>query len=289
MLLVQMTSYVELTLWGGLTAPKKEAVEAIGIFLPDPHPSIMAAGAPAQTFFDILSRCRSTDHLFSVVDEHYHASHNANNTPSPHALRYYNPTEYHITEVALFKQRYVVQHEGFVFRVHHQPQDTLPAEPDFLVAVDRNIDSTKTGFSFVKFAVDHVSCSLVHPTAPELEGTFRRPIVWRMPAPHHDYIFDMNLYQISVLFEVIRQWTSEYHVTRRNCFWQSYIIRTAIHEIIQSQQQLGITVTAYEPVVHGVTIGNCFGFHFVPEDQGETTEIVNKYHGLYGWLQGAQA
>ena len=283
-MLVPMTSYVEVTLWG-VTVPK----EAVGTFLPDPHLSIMAAGAPAQTFFDILSRCRNTDHLFSVVDSHYRASHNVNNIPSLHALRYYDPTEYHITEVVLFKRRFVVQHEGFVFRVHHQPQDTTPAEPDFLLTIDRNIDSTNPVFSFVKFAVDRVNCSLVHPTAPELEGTFYRPIVWRMPAPHHNYVFDMNLYQISTLFEVIRQWTSEYHVTRRNCFWQSSIIRTAIRDIIQSQQQPGIIVTAYQSVVRGVTLGNCFGFHLVPEDQGETTEIVNNYHGLYRWLQGEQA
>jgi hypothetical protein len=65
-----MSSYVEITLWGGLPAPKKEAVEVVDTFLLHPSFSIMGADIPAQTFFDVLSECQTTNHLWSVIDSH---------------------------------------------------------------------------------------------------------------------------------------------------------------------------------------------------------------------------
>lgn len=278
-----MTSYVEITLWGGLSAPKKETVE--GAFLPDPGLSIMAANlnAPAQTFFNILSRCQTVDHLFSTIDSHYRASRG----PLPQGIRYYNPTEYRIIWIAVLKQRFVVQHEGFVFRVHHQPlDDTLPAEPDFLITIDRSINATIFS-TFTKFAIDRVN--LVHPITPDLlEGTFRRPVVWRMPAigpPPHDYTFNLDLLQVCTLFEAVQLWSSNYHVINRNCFWQSRIIRTALREIIQAQQLPGVIVIAHEPDVRGATLGKCFGLRLDPGDQGETTTIINGYRTIYDSFQ----
>lgn len=96
-LLAQMTSSVEITLWGGLPAVKKEVV--VGTFLPYPISSIIVADAPAQTFFNALSACRSTRHLFSVIQQHYVNSRHPNNTQSLYAFHYHDPMEYHVTEV----------------------------------------------------------------------------------------------------------------------------------------------------------------------------------------------
>jgi hypothetical protein len=293
-----MTSYVEIgiTLWGGPATPKKEeVVEVVDTFLPQRSLSIMAANAPAnepaQTFFDVLSRCRSTDNLIQAIDNHYHRASRHPPEDSPYAFRYFNPTEYHITQIAVFKRRFFIQHEGFIFMVHHQPPEPhiLPPEPDFLIAIDRNIDSTRSSFSFIKFAIDRVNCSLSHPTVQLEElGTFRRPLLWLMPAPQHEYQFNLNLLQVGALLEAIRRWipNPQYHAIRTNCFSQSRIIRTAIRDIIRGQQPQGnnVNVVAHEPRVRGVTLGHCFCFHLDTVDQGESAEIYNVYTGVHNWL-----
>jgi len=271
-----MTSSVEITLWGGLTAVKKEVV--VDTFLPHP-----AADAPAETFFNALSACRSTSHLFSAICGHYLGSRQGpKNTQSPYAFHYHNPTEYHITEVVVLKRRFVIQHEGFVFRVHHQPEHG-PAEPDFLICVDRNIDSI---FSFHKVAIDRINCSVVHPRA--LQGTFRRPVVWRMSQVDGNYEFNLNLLQVGVLLQAIvtPNPIPPYRTLRVNCFLHSRVIRTVLHYIIQAQQipNSNITVTAHEPHVRGVTLGKCFGFRLDREDPGEPAAIFTTYRGRYTWL-----
>ncbi|KAF8349441.1 hypothetical protein F5887DRAFT_494271 [Amanita rubescens] len=286
-----MTSYVEITLWGGLPAPKKEAVEVVDTFLLHPSLSIMAADIPAQTFFDVLSRCPTPDHLWDTIDCNYRPSRH----PDGNVIRrYYDPTEYHITEIAIFKRRFIIQNEGFIFRVHHQPADhTLPTEPDFLVTVDRGsyLAPARQSFSFAELAIDRVGCSLVQPTAPgPLKGTFRSPIVWRMPGPQPNYGFNLNLLQVGIVLEAIRMWRSspEYHAIRKNCFWHSRIIRTVIRNVIQAQQPAGsnVIVAAHEPKVFLATLGNCFGIRLDDVDQEELNTIDDVYTRLYKQLTG---
>ena len=296
MLVVQMTSSVKITVWGGQLAIKKETavVEVVDTSPLHPSSSIMAAttDAPADTFFNSLSGCRSTEHLFSVINENYVVSTHFDNT-SPYALHCHNPMEYHITEVAIFKQRFMIQHEGFVFRVHHQPGHG-PAEPDFFISIDRNIDSTppRSIFSFHKVAIDRVNCSLFHPMATDLQGTFRHPMVWRMPAlpgqADDAYEFNLNLLQVGVLLRAIIKWNPnpQYHALQVNCFSHSRVIRTVLRYIIQGQQDgnNNITVTPYEPYVRGATLGKCFGFHLDREDYGESAAIYTAYIGQYSWF-----
>ncbi|KAF8335537.1 hypothetical protein F5887DRAFT_612476 [Amanita rubescens] len=268
-----MTSSVEITLWGGLPAVKKEVVD-----------TFLAADAPAETFFNALSACRSTTHLLSVIREHYLGSRHPNSTQSSYAVHYHNPTEYHITEVVVLKRRFVVQHEGFVFRVHHQPPAGHgPAEADFLICVDT---PPRSIFAFHKVAIDHINCSLVHPMA--LQGTFRRPMVWRMGQVTGNYVFNLNLLQVGVLLQAIitPNPNPPYHALQVNCFSHSRVIRTVLRYIIQAQQipDSEIIVTAHEPHVRGVTLGKCFGFRLDREDPGESAAIFATYSGQYTWL-----
>ena len=295
-----MTSFLEITFLGGLPALEKaEAFEVVGAFLPqDLHPnlSIMATDGPAtqtsaqrpQTFFDQLSTCRTTDHLSLMIRYHHAQARNPQNTQDPDASRYYSPTEYHITEIVVFKRRFVIQHEGFVFRVQHQPPPNgSPAEPDFLIAINRSIDLPRKSIfsSSTKLAIDRVNCSLVHPASPDpLQGTFRHPIVWRMPGPDPNYAFDLNLFQVGVLLQTIAEWNPnpEYHAIRKKCFWHSYIIRTVIRYIIQYQQLPvnNATVAAEEPHHWGATLGKCFGIRLDAADQGEAAAIMINYRKL---------
>ena len=278
-----MTPSIKIALWGGLPAVKKEVVVGVvDTLLPYPISS------PAETFFNALSACRSTKYLFSVIREHYLGSRHPNNAQSPYAFHYHNPTEYHITEVVVLKRRFVIQHEGFVFRVHHQPlAGHGPAEPDFLICVDRNIDSTppRSIFSFHKVAIDRVNCSVAHPMA--LQGTFRRPMVWRMDQDDN-YVFNLDLLQVGVLLQAIitPNPNPPYHALRVNCFSHSRVIRTVLRYIIQGQQDpnSNITVTPHEPHVRGVTLGKCFGFRLDREDPGESAAIFATYSGQYTWL-----
>lgn len=291
MLLVQMTSSVEITVWGGLLDVKKDAaVEVVDASPPHPSSSIMAADAPANTFFDALSACRSTMSLSSTINEHYLCSRLHDNA-SPYPLHFHNPMEYHITSIAIFKQRFMIQHEGFVFRVHHQPGHG-PAEPDFFISIDRNIDSTppRSIFSYHKVAIDRVNCSLFHPVATDLEGTFRRPMVWCMPAlpgqVDNIYEFDLNLLQVGALLRAIITWNPnpQYHALQVNCFWHSRVIRTVLRLIIQAQNGNNIVVTPHEPYVRGAALGKCFGFRLDHEDQGESAAIFTTYTAQYNWL-----
>ena len=148
----------------------------------------------------------------------------------------------------------------------------------------------------MKFAIDRVNCFLIRPTIPqphqvEALGTFRRPLVWLMPAPQHEYQFNLNLLQVGALLEAIRRWkpNPQCHAIRTNCFWHSHIIRTVIREIIQNQQPEGnnVIVVAHEPRVRGVTLGYCFGFHLDAVDQGEWAAIYTFYTELHDWLTAA--
>ena len=222
----------------------------VDTFLPQRSLSIMAANAPAnepaQTFLDVLSRCSITDNLIQAIDNHYHRASHHPPEESPYAFHYFNPTEYYITQIAVFKQRFFIQHEGFIFMVHHQPPEPhkLLPKPDFLIAINRNIDLTRSSFSFIKFAIDWVNCSLIHPTVQLEElGTFRRPLLWLMPAPQHEYQFNLNLLQVGALLEVIRRWipNPQYHAIQTNCFSQLRIIRTAIRDIPRlNEMKLGL-------------------------------------------------
>ena len=261
----------------------------VGTFLPYPISSIIVADAPAQTFFNALSACRSTRHLFSVIQQHYVNSRHPNNTQSLYAFHYHDPMEYHVTEVVVLKQRFMIQHEGFVFRVHHQPPAGHgPAEADFLICVDRNIDSVppRSIFSFHKVAIDRINCSVVHPMA--LQGTFRRPMVWRMSQDDDNYTFNLNLLQVGVLLQAIITLNPNpaYNALQVNCFSHSWVIRTVLCYIIQEQQDpnSNITVTAHEPHVRGVTLGKCFGVRLDREDPEEPAAIFDTYRGQYTWL-----
>ncbi|KAM6500686.1 hypothetical protein JOM56_003700 [Amanita muscaria] len=276
-----MTSYVEITLWGGLPPPiKEDDVEAVGTFLA--HQS-MAEGAPAQTFFAELSTCHTTRNLYDKIYTHkWHPS--ANPT---HPRRYFNPSEYQITEIVVLKQRLLIQHEGFIFQVHHEPppQYPHPAEPDFVIAINRNIDSTCSSslFSSPKLAIDRVDCFL-SPAVQQIEGTFGRPVVWRMPAPGHNYAFNLNLSQVGVLLDAVSfsYPQQQYNALYKNCFSHSRILRAVIIHIIQEQQPAGgnNVVSAYEPKFHGVTLGTCFGFR-LDRDQGEDEVVFTNYQNLF--------
>ena len=269
-----------------MTPKKEEVVEVVDTFLPH-------SNAPDQTFFDVLSGCRSTETLIQAIDNHYYrTSHHPPDAPSPLASRYFNPAEYHITQIAVFKRRFFNQHEGFIFMVHHQPSEPhiLPPEPDFLIAIDRNIDSTRSSFPFMKFAIDRISYSRIHPTVQvEGLGTFRRPLLCLMPAPQHEYQFNLNLLQVGAFLEAIRRWkpNPQYHAIRTNCFWHSRIIRTVIRDIIRGQQPQGnnVNVVAHEPRVRGVTLG--YRFHLDTVDQGESAAIYALYAELHNSLTAA--
>lgn len=200
----------------------------------------------------------------------------------PHGLdapHYYNPTEYNITEILVFKRRFLIMKDlslGFSINL----QRGLPAEPDFLIAIDRNIDlPRKPIFSSAKLAIDQVNYSLVHPAAPgPLQRTFRCPIVWRMPDPEANYAFNLNLSQVGILLKTIERWNPnpEYHALHKNSFWHSAVMRTMICYIIQDQQLLinNATVDTEEPHQWDVTLGKCFGIRLDAEDQGEATAIM---------------
>ena len=150
-----MTTYDEygefkISLWAGgqeLLLPIKED-ELVQTILQVAHPS-MASELTSETLFDDLSTCHTTKHLHSTIHKHQHPPSN-----SKHPHRYFNPAEYHITEIAVLKRCFFIQHEGLIIRVHHQPSEsksasasasTQPAthsEPDFLISIDRNVDST---------------------------------------------------------------------------------------------------------------------------------------------------
>ena len=99
---------------GGLPPPiKEDVVEAVGTFLARPSTD---EGAPAQTFFAESSTCHTTRHLIDKIRLHQHAPPNAR-----HPRRHFNPSEYRITEIVVLKRRLPIQHEGFVFLVHHEP------------------------------------------------------------------------------------------------------------------------------------------------------------------------
>lgn len=278
-----MTSYaVEISLWEGLPPIKeKEDVEAVGTFFAH---SSMAEGAPAQTFFTELSTsCHTTKHLYYMIHAHQHPPSNA-----VHPRRYYNPSEYKIIEIVVLKRRLFIQHEGFIFRVRHEPpaQHLLPAEPDFLIAINRNIDSTRANsfFSSPKLAIDHVDCSL-SPAVQQIEGTFGRPVVWRMPAPGHNYAFNLNLSQLGVLLDAIRfsYPQQQYNPLYKNCFSHSRILRAIIIHVIQEQQPASgnnVVVAAQEPNEFGVMLGTCFGIG-LDRDQGEDEVIFANYQNLY--------
>lgn len=272
-----MSTYVEITLWGGLPPPLKEdVVEAVGTFLA--HPS-MAEGAPAQTFFAELSTCHTTRHLIDKIRLHQHA-------PQPNAIhprRRFNPSEYQITEIVVLKRRLLIQHEGFVFLVHHEPpaQHPHPTEPDFLIAID--LTHSNPFFSSPKLAIDRVDCSLFPavPGVQRIEGTFGRPVVWRMPDPDRDdYVFNMTLFEVGNLLDaVLFSYPQEqYNALYKNCFSHSHILRTVIIRIIQEQQP-GIVVAAQEPNEFGVTVGTCFGI-CLDRDQGEEAVVFRNYQGL---------
>ena len=277
---LQMTSYVEITLWGGLPPPiKGDVVEAVGTFFA--HPS-MAEGAPAQTFFSELSKCRTARHLYDKIYCHQHPPPNAG-----YPRRFFNPSQYQITEIVVLKRSLVIQHESFVFRVHHKPpvQHPHPAEPDFLIAIDRNADSRRSNsfFSSRKLAIDGVNCSL-SPAVQQIEGTFGRPVAWRMPAPGHNYIFNLNLSQVGVLLDAVffSYPREQYNALYKNCFSHSRILRAVIIRIIQAQQPAGgnNVVAAHEPNVFGVTLGTCFGFRW-DRDEGEDEVVFANYQELY--------
>ena len=167
----------------------------------------MASELASETLFDDVSTCHTTKHLHSTIHKHQHPPSN-----SKHPHRYFDPAEYHITEIAVLKQRFFIQHEGLIIRVHHQPSEsasasdsTQPAathsEPDFLISIDRNIDSTglKSFFFSKKFAIDRVNCHLSPAASPAITGTFGRPVVWRIPSPHSNCTFDLNLSQLEIV------------------------------------------------------------------------------------------
>ena len=258
---------------------KEDVVEAVGTFLA--HPST-DDGAPAQTFFAELSTCHTIRHLIDKIRLHPHAPPNA-----MHPCRHFNPSEYQITEIVVLKRRLLIQHEGFVFLVHHEPpaQHPHPAEPDFLIAIDRNIGSTRSNpfFSSPKLAIDRVDCSLFPavPGVQRIEGTFGRPVVWRMPDPDRDdYVFNMTLFEVGILLDaVLFSYPQEqYNALYKNCFLHSRILQTVIIRIIQEQQP-GVVVTAQEPNKLGVTIGTCFGIR-LDRDQGEEEVIFGNYQDL---------
>lgn len=276
-----MTSYVEITLWGELPPPiKEDVVEVVGTSLA--HPS-MAEGAPAQTFFAELRTCHTTRHLYDKINKHHSRWHFSANPMHPR--RYFNPSEYRITEIVVLKRRFFIQHEGFKLRVHHEPPPQYPhaAEPDFLIAIDRNIDSTRSSsfFSSPKFAINRVDCSL-SPAVQQIEGTFNRPVVWRMPAPGHNYAFNLNLSQVSVLLDAVSfsYPQQQYNALYKNCFSHSRILRNVIIQIIQEQQPAGDVVAAHElRGFLGVTLGTCFGVR-LDRDQGEDEVVFVNYQNL---------
>ena len=204
-----MTTYDEysefkISFWAGgqeLLLPIKED-ELVQTILQVAHPSTgMASELASETLFDDVSTCHTTKHLHSTIHKHQHPPSN-----SKHPHRYFNPAEYHITEIAVLKQRFFIQHEGLIIRVHHQPSEsasasdsTQPAaahsEPDFLISIDRNIDSTglKSFFFSKKFAIDRVNCHLSPAASPAITGTFGRPVVWRIPSPNSNCTFNLNL------------------------------------------------------------------------------------------------
>ena len=173
----------------------------------------------------------------------------------PHGLdapRYYNPTEYNITEILVFKRRFLIMKDlSLGFSINPQ-----------------------TDFSSAKLAIDQVNCSLPGP----LQGTFRCPIVWRMPDPEANYAFNLNLSQVGILLKTIERWNPnpEYHALHKNSFWHSAVMRTMICYIIQDQQLLinNATVDTEEPHQWDVTLGKCFGIRLDAEDQGEATAIM---------------
>lgn len=285
-----MSSYVkiEVTLWGGLPSEspiKEDVVEAAGTFLLAHQSMAEGASAPTQTFFDELSDAHTTLHLRDIIYKHRYAKLSANTT-YPH--RYFDPSEYKITEIVILKQRLFIQHEGFIFRVHHSPigseSPTQPNEPDFTIAINRSTHA-KSFFSSPKFAIDRVDCSL-SPAAQQIEGTISHPVVWRMPAPGHSYRFDFNLSQVGVLLDAILfsypQKQLKYNALYKNCFSHSRVIRDVIIQIIQEQQQPAgdNVVVAYEPNPFGVTIGTCFGFR-LDRDKGEDVVVFANYRNLY--------
>lgn len=274
-----MTSF-KISLWGGLPPPIKEDV-AVGTFLARPS---MAEGhgvaAPAQTFFAQLSTCRTTGHLYDKI--YMHLRHPAN---AMHPFRCFNPSEYRITEIVVLKRRVFIQHEGFMLRVHHEPPAHHPAEPDFIISIDRSIDSMRSS-SFIsspKLAIDRVGCSLL-PIVGQLEGSFGRPIVWRMPAPGHQYAFNLNLAQFGVLLHAVlfSYPQQQYSTLYNNCFSHSRILRAVIIRIIQAQQPQNSNnpVIADELNVSMLRPGTCFGFS-LDRNEGEDEVVFGNYQALY--------
>jgi hypothetical protein len=286
-----MTLYAEfeISLWAagrGLLPPIKEDVEAVGTLLA--HPSMVelgGVGAPTQTFFAELSTCNTTRHLYNTIHMHQHRP--ADSDP----IHYFDPSEYKITEIVVSKRRLFIQHEGFIIRVHHEPQASTqhPAEPDFLISIDRGI-GLKPFVLSPKLAIDHVDCYLspaatpTTPAVPHIKGTFGRPVVWRMPAPGNNYTFNLNLSQFAVLLNAVSfsYPQQQYNAFYKNCFSHSRILRAVIIHLIQGQQPAGgnNVVAAHEPNRFGVTLGNCFGFR-LDRDEGEDSIVFTNYGKLY--------
>ena len=278
-------SYFEITFWEGLlpTPPiKEDIVDAVGTTF---HSSM--AELPTQTFFTELSKCKTTGHLYAIIYLHQRMH---QRPPSlPHALRYpyFNPTEYRITEVVILKQRVFIQHEGFVFRIHHEPPAHHSPEPDFLITINRSIESTRSNsiFSSPKLAIDRAAC-ILSPVAAQIEGTFSQPVVWRMPAPGQT--FNLNLCQLGVLLHAVPFSfpQQQYHALYKNCFSHSRILRAVLIRAIQAQQTADSgqnVVAAHEPDTFGMRLGTCFGFS-LDKDEGEDLVVYLNYQILYNEL-----
>jgi hypothetical protein len=295
----QMTLYAEfeISLWAARRGllPIKEDVEAVGTLLA--HPSMVELGAPTQTFFTELSTCNTTKHLYRTIHMHqllYRTHMHQHRPADSDPIHCFDPSEYKITEIVVSKRRLFIQHEGIILRVHHEPQASAqhPAEPDFLISIDRDIDLTglKPFFSSPKLAIDHVDCYLspaatpASPAVPHIKGTYGRPVVWRMPAPGNNYRFNLNLSEFAVLLNAVSfsYPQQQYSALYKNCFSHSRILRAVIIRIIQGQQPTGgnNVVAAHEPNRFGVTLGNCFGFR-LDRDEGEDEVVFTNYGNLY--------
>ncbi|KAF8631767.1 hypothetical protein AX15_002203 [Amanita polypyramis BW_CC] len=86
-----------------------------------------------------------------------------------------------------------------------------------------------------------------------------------MPAPGHNYTFNLNLSQVGVLLNAVlfSYPQQQYNPLYKNCFSHSHILWAVIICIIQEQQPAGHNniVTTHEPDEFGVKLGTCFGFH----------------------------
>ncbi|KAF8346853.1 hypothetical protein F5887DRAFT_958261 [Amanita rubescens] len=214
---------VKVALWGGQWDNIKLFEETTSLLpklnYPPVPPSPVAnnpeAVAAQQDFLRELSMCHTVpvEHLFQVIRLLGEGAH------------------YRISEVAITKRRFLIQHEGVVVRAHHQ---SLPEDRGFFIFINRGIDFYRLGpFSLSrKFATDHVDCRLTQ--TPAHSST----VIWRV-APNNGYTFNLTLLEISLLLNMVSSANRTYNTLQRNCFWFAGLAKVAIERIIRRQQPFG--------------------------------------------------